>query len=282
MSRWNWYKTTTPKSVEGGIKAKSKKGAIASKWWSKKWIAALERFQIGARLNRGRAYARKGQVAELKIEKGMVTARVQGSRSGAYRIKIKLKTHSESVWKSIAEKVVEQPIFAAQLLGNEMPDEIETLFNPVKTPLFPKTHGDLETDCSCPDWSNPCKHIAAVYYLIAEALDSDPFLLFKLRGIEREEFLEMIRKCGGTEEIEEEPEIEPVELPTEEESFFGVVPEETDSNPSPKTPSLHAAIPKRLGSLGFWRGETPFHEKMEEIYHRASLSAVELIEEKEI
>ena len=227
MSRRYWdswyYPPTTPKEVKGGIKAQSKRGAFADKWWGKTWIETLESFNIGARLSRGRSYARKGQVADLDIAAGMVKAKVQGSRASAYKVTIEFKVLTDKQWQTVMAKLVEEPLFAARLLGNEMPEDIETVFEKVKVNLFPKRRGDLETDCSCPDWSNPCKHIAAVYYLLAEAFDNDPFLLFKLRGMDRDEFLEQLRGSGAVEETgatETGPVFEPVPLPLDPQAFW--------------------------------------------------------------
>ncbi len=269
---YDWYEPTRPKEVKGGIKAQSKRGSFASKWWGKRWIQTLESFDIGARLSRGRSYARKGQVASLEIGKGGVSAKVQGSRSGAYRISIELKAFSGKQWTQIIDRLVEQPIFAAQLLGNEMPEEIESVFEEAGLSLFPQKSRDLQTDCSCPDWSNPCKHIAAVFYLLAEAFDTDPFLLLRLRGMEREEFLEGLRKAGaGQEQSAKEPgpEPEPEPLPLDREAFWG---QRTESEPPAKSypARLHAALPRRLGPLPFWRSDKEFIQEMERIYREAS------------
>ena len=40
--------------------------------------------------------------------------------------------------------------------------------------------------CSCPDSEVPCKHLAATFYLLAEAFDEDPFLILRWRGRDRE------------------------------------------------------------------------------------------------
>lgn len=264
------YEPTRPKNVKGGIKAQSKRGAFASKWWGKRWTQTLESFDIGARLSRGRSYARKGQVASLEISKGRVSGKVQGSRASAYRIAIELKVFGSKQWQQIIDRLVEQPIFAAQLLGNEMPEEIETVFKAASLSLFPQKSRDLQTDCSCPDWSNPCKHIAAVFYLMAEAFDQDPFLLFRLRGIEREEFLELLKDSGAgqdqaTKESEPEPELEPESLPIDAGAFWGESPEPVPlARPYP--PRLHAALPRRLGYLPFWRSGKDFIHKMDAFY----------------
>ena len=272
---YDWYEPASPKEVKGGIKAQSRRGSFTDKWWGKLWIQTLESFNIGARLSRGRTYARLGQVASLDIGKGNVSAKVQGSRSEAYRISIKLKTFTEKQWKQIITWIIEKPIFAARLLGNEMPEEIESVFKKAGLSLFPKRQKDLETDCSCPDWSNPCKHIAAVFYLMAEAFDKDPFLLFKLRGMEREEFLSALQESSVTpdatgEIIDEKPKIDPEPLPLDHNGFWEQ--NSTFTKPvSGVTPvRLHAALPKRLGSLTFWRSNKDFIDEMERIYKNSS------------
>jgi len=170
MTRYwdHYYEPARLKEVENGIKAKSKRGSIGEKWWSKRWVSVLESFNIGARLGRGRSYARKGQVISIDIQKEFVRSKVQGTRSKPYEITISLKPLSDSDWKKAIKAMSRRAIFAAKLLSGEMPSDIEDAFADAKVSLFPEDKEDLKTECSCPDWSNPCKHIAAVYYLLAE------------------------------------------------------------------------------------------------------------------
>ena len=189
---WDYFEPTKPRAVKGGIKAQSKRGAFGESWWARRWIAVLEGFDIGARLGRGRSYARKGQVMNVDISKGTVKAKVQGSSSRPYSITIKIKALSEADWKKLAIEFAREAIFAAKLLAGEMPQEIEQIFTRAGLSLFPAKLRDLETNCSCPDWSNPCKHIAAVYYLLGEEFDRDPFLIFRLRGLSREELIALL------------------------------------------------------------------------------------------
>ena len=267
---YGWYTPAPAREVKGGIKAQSKRGNFASKWWGKRWIEALESFRIGARLSRGRSYARRGQVASLEIEPGEATAKVQGSRSKPYLVEISLPTYSPKQWRQVIDLLIEQPILAARLLGNEMPEEIEEIFTRARLPLFPGTQNDLTTDCSCPDWSNPCKHIAAVFYLMAEAFDNDPFLLFKLRGMERDDLLNALQEGGANrEESEAPPAPEPETLPLETEEFWGRNKEEANPGLSP-VPQLHAALPKRLGPIPLWRSDKSFLDEMESVYQNAS------------
>src|SRR5712692_454057 len=190
---WDYYEPTRPIRVEGGIKTKKEYGQIGETWWSKRWIAVLESFNMGTRLTRGRSYARQGQVISIDVEPGMVEAKVQGSQPKPYKVEIRFKTLSDQDWENVTEAMASQAIFAAKLLAGEMPKNIEEAFGAVKLSLFPTALKELETSCSCPDWANPCKHIAAVYYLLAERFDEDPFLIFKLRGRTKEQIIEVLR-----------------------------------------------------------------------------------------
>src|SRR5438876_6060757 len=191
---WDYYPKSQPKRVEGGIKTKSERGAIGETWWSKRWVHVLESFGMGARLTRGRAYARQGQVLSVDIEPGIVKAKVQGSAPRPYNIKIQLQPLSDRDWDEVTDAMASQALFAAKLLAGEMPTNIEEAFSTVKLSLFPTSIHDLKTDCSCLDWANPCKHIAAVYYILADRFDEDPFLIFKLRGRTKEEIIEALRE----------------------------------------------------------------------------------------
>src|SRR5216683_3974344 len=191
---WGYYEPSRPIRVQGGIKTKKEYGQIGETWWSKRWIAVLESFNMGTRLTRGRSYARQGQVISIDVEPGMVQAKVQGSQPKPYKVEIRFKTLSDQDWENVTEAMASQAIFAAKLLAGEMPKNIEEAFGAVKLSLFPTALKELETSCSCPDWANPCKHIAAVYYLLAERFDEDPFLIFKLRGRTKEQIIEILRQ----------------------------------------------------------------------------------------
>lgn len=196
---WPSYEPTRPIEVENGIKARSKKGKFVQTWWADRWIKALTPLMDSARLSRGRSYARRGQVMEIQVKPGQVSSRVQGSRPKPYKVSIQLQPLSDGQWETVLDALAEQAIFAAQLLNGEMPPNVEEVFRAVKVPLFPDKRGDLKTDCSCPDWANPCKHIAAVYYLLGERFDQDPFLLFELRGRGKEAIIAALRERRAAE-----------------------------------------------------------------------------------
>lgn len=190
---WNYYHENKPKKVANGLKVKSERGSIGETWWSKRWVAVLESFGMGTRLTRGRSYARQGQVVSVDVEPGIVKARVQGSRPKPYNVKIELKPLSDKDWEHVTDAMAEQALFAAKLLAGEMPNNIEEAFAAANVSLFPTATRELVTSCSCPDWANPCKHIAAVYYILADRFDEDPFLIFKLRGRSKEEIIQILR-----------------------------------------------------------------------------------------
>jgi uncharacterized Zn finger protein len=178
--------------VEGGIKARSKRGGIGESWWSGRFIAVLESFGMGSRLTRGKNYARRGQVLDLRVEAGSVTADVQGSRPRPYRVRIGLSAFGKAEWGQVIEALSQDAWYTAKLLAGEMPEEIVGLFESLGLNLFPAKSGDLTMDCSCPDWSVPCKHLAAVFYLLAERFDEDPFEVLGWRGRDREELLDAL------------------------------------------------------------------------------------------
>lgn len=191
---WDYYSENRPRKTANGIKAKSERGAIGETWWSKRWVQALESLGMGTRLTRGRSYARQGQVLSIEIESGLVKAKVQGSMQKPYSIKIQLHPLSKRDWQEVTTAMASQALFAAKLLAGEMPRNIEEAFDSVNLSLFPELEEDLQTSCSCPDWANPCKHIAAVYYILAERFDEDPFLLFKLRGRDKDAIIAALRE----------------------------------------------------------------------------------------
>lgn len=190
---YGWYPPPSRPLPAEGIRARSRRGDIGETWWSRRFIDILESFQMGARLTRGRRYARAGQVLDVAVEPGAVTARVQGSRAKPYRVRIRTLTLSQKDWARVEEAMASRAVFLAKLLAGEMPHDIEQAFAETRLSLFPAAARDLSTECSCPDWANPCKHIAATYYLLAEAFHADPFLIFRWRGRDREELLARLR-----------------------------------------------------------------------------------------
>jgi len=278
------YEPTRPRPVKNGLKAKSQRGLIGETWWSKRWISVLESFGMDARLGRGRSYARRGQVISIEIEKGVVTAMVQGSRPRPYSIEIKLNPLSEEDWGKVTDAMASQAVFAAKLLSGEMPQNIEEAFGKARISLFPTSIKELSTDCSCPDWANPCKHIAAVYYLLAERFDEDPFLIFKLRGQTKEELIRTLRKkrsdqsAGADTASPAEADSSPVETAVPLEKCldtFWQAGEALDSFAvNPSRPEVENAVIKRLGNAPFTVGRQNIAALLAKAYSIAGTTAL--------
>ena len=250
--------------VQDGIKARSKRGAFATKWWAQRWIAVLEGFNLGARLQRGRTYARGGQVLGIDVTPGKVESRVQGSRRDPYRVSIAIKPYSDDERARFKAALEASPLHLAKLLAGEMPQDIETVLETKKVSLFPARQSELTTDCSCPDWSNPCKHIAAVYYLLGEEFDRDPFLLLQVRGITRDHL------------VAPPAELTPVGVrPQLELTWEGERPNVDligDIDPRGRL-----ALLERLGPFPFWRGERALAEVVTPMLERAAENATMLL-----
>ncbi|HEX4815876.1 MAG TPA: SWIM zinc finger family protein [Nonomuraea sp.] len=221
-----------PIRVEGGIRARTRRGSIGSTWWSRRFIDILERICDKGRLARGRAYARQGQVRSIDLSPGEVTASVQGSRPAPYEVVIRIAAYGESRWAELEEAIAEQAVYRAKLLAGEMPAEIEELFAAMGVDLFPR---DLDMECSCPDWGFPCKHLSAVLYLLAESFDDDPFLVLAWRGRTREQLLGSLAETG-----EELPRVEDVPFADRLADFYapGATAHRPERRPAAAAPDL--------------------------------------------
>jgi len=185
---------TRPIKVTGGIQINSTRGAVARTWWSKRFLAVLEQIGVGGRMARGRAYARQGQIVSLDVDTGGAVAKVQGSRPRPYAVRVGVSAFGKAEWAEVAQAMVADASLTAALLAGEMPHEIEDVFTRVGLSLFPASARDLALDCTCPDQAVPCKHLAAVCYVLAERFDADPFAMLALRGRDREALLADLRQ----------------------------------------------------------------------------------------
>ncbi|HEX6100147.1 MAG TPA: SWIM zinc finger family protein [Thermoanaerobaculia bacterium] len=246
-------------AVQDGIKARSKRGAFATQWWAQRWISVLEGFNLGARLQRGRTYARGGQVLGIDVAPGKVEAKVQGSRRDPYRVSIAIKPYTPAEKARFAAALAASPLHLAKLLAGDLPQDIEAVLEQHQLSLFPARQSELTTECSCPDWSNPCKHIAAVYYLLGEEFDREPFLLLQVRGITRDDLAAPAPEPAAIE-------VRPQSSST---SFW------EGTRPSLDLigdidPRGRLALLDRLGPFPFWRSERSLAEVVAPIVEEAA------------
>ncbi|WP_410793525.1 SWIM zinc finger family protein [Kribbella sp. C-35] len=185
------------KGEDAGLPAAKGAGSrrtFGATWWGRAWLEALEqraRLDPG-RLSRGRSYARRGSVLELTVSPGEVEAVVQGSRVTPYQVTVRIRAFSADEWDAVLDVVSAQIGRVAALLDGELPPEVVEDVQAAGLDLLPGA-GEVLTNCSCPDFAVPCKHSAAVCYLVADALDDDPFALLLLRGRRKDELLTTLR-----------------------------------------------------------------------------------------
>lgn len=162
-------------------------------WWGRLWISGLEKLgdDYENRLPRGKKYAEEGAVSHFVVVPGEIQAKVHGRKT--YNVTLGLPALTTMQWERALERIALESRFVASLLAGEMPQGLDETFREAGASLYPRVPKELQTHCDCPDWANPCKHVAAVCYIMAEALDRDPWLLFDLRGKTKEEVLDALQ-----------------------------------------------------------------------------------------
>ena len=163
---------------------------IAKNWWGQAWCRNLEQYaDYASRLDRGKRYIRTGAVLDLKIEKGKIRAKVQGTRKTPYKVEIRIGPLSEEKCQEIIKKCSRKIENLESLLSGTFPEELKELFQG-NNGLFPEPK-EISFNCSCPDWALLCKHVAAALYGVGVRLDNDPALFFQLRGINMDHFIDI-------------------------------------------------------------------------------------------
>lgn len=208
------------------------KRTFAKTTWGDAWLDALRRLDHSNRLSRGRSYATQGRVKDVKIRDGTLEARVKGQRASAYKIYLRLKHFTPVQVENINRIIGQNPAFAAELSTGKLPLDLPVVFERHGIQLFPGSWHEIEAVCSCPDWANPCKHLAAVFYVLAQEIDIDPFMLFSLRGLAKEELMET---AGFAGEVKREDRFVPLT--------------EVTVKPSEPTEFSFAGLDKKAGAI---------------------------------
>ena len=174
-------------------------GQFGKTWWGNEWLKSLTHIDYANRIPRGSAYARKGAVKSIDVKENVITARVSGSRPTPYKVTIRVPLFKKEQTESLMRKLLEQPALISKLLNRELDPEVFQVAKRIGLNLFPQRWSDLDMNCSCPDWAVPCKHLAAVIYMMSREIDNDPFLVFSMHGVD---LLEELKKRNV--EIEKE------------------------------------------------------------------------------
>jgi uncharacterized Zn finger protein len=248
-------------------------------WWSRQWHKALAGATEPRRLKRGVQYAAAGQVLSVQIDQGFAEALVQGSRSQPYKVEIGLPMLTQTQAKRAADALTKKALYVAKLLAGELPHQIAKIFEEAGTPLFPASAVDLSSDCSCPDDHAPCKHVAAVYYILGQEFDRDPFLLLEMRGLKRAQLLAEIqlhRAAGKREAENTPPQPTPPAFPAQTplsatlNDFYAA--QKNHPLTWQRPPNFLANLPppggriRELGSPPFWQSDHDFQEVLRGIY----------------
>lgn len=247
------------------------------KWWEQQWLDLLNSYRFKKRLERGRYYAADGNVLSINFEEQKVVSRVRGTASEPYQQTLWLDPFTDEDWDYVIETMSQQAIFSAKLLAGEMPENIEDVFAPNGLRLFPFTLSDIHSRCDCPDKANPCKHIAAVYYLLGDRFSEDPFLLFQLRGRTKEQIVAALRQKRGMDtgseadkQKNEESRSQKPKLPIEIKDFWKYKQQLESGLAVIAPPPSSETVLDVLGPIG----SAAVTEYLDEIYKNASQQAV--------
>jgi uncharacterized Zn finger protein/superfamily II DNA or RNA helicase len=153
-------------------------------WWGAQWLNALTQIDFDNRLPRGRSYANKGAVSHMEIGNGQIQAKVKGSQPRPYQVVIEVPPIPPQQAKGLLDDLAQDPVIIAKLLNRELDPQVLARAAAHKIAVFPAHWKDLKMRCSCPDWVVPCKHIAAVIYLVSREIDGNPFMVFALKGVD--------------------------------------------------------------------------------------------------
>ncbi len=266
----------------------------AKTWWGQRFIEALEDFTDSGRLARGRSYSTDNRIKQWLLQNGKVDAKIRGNinpyfgvyKEPTYKVSVQMSHLSEAQWQKIIQKLSQKASFISRLLLNEIPENIETVFESVGTHLLPNDYKDFKVSCDCPDYAVPCKHIAGVCYRLAGLMDHDPFLLFEMRGLAPEKLLQQLADSPLGKVLSDAKSNAPVELVPVDSFYTRPVlanpPQDIKlknfwhgQQPLPKSiePSSPAIIPAMLIKKGgdfppFWQKQNSFIEVMEDFYSR--------------
>ncbi len=246
------------------------------RWWGERFWAVMESIGVARRLERGKRYARAERVLTVNIEPGLVTADVQGSRYEPYHVELTLRVFTDEEWERAVEALASQALFAAKLLSGEMPENIEDVFSEIHLPLFPASTRELKMVCTCPDEVSPCKHVAALYYVLAERLDEDPFLLFRWRGKPRELLLREIRRRRAAEASGQKMRAAEVALEESMDDFWKLGAGFDALSISVEPPAVSASLLKRLGLPDLWKPHPEIRGALERLYDKVTERAMAL------
>ncbi len=257
--------------------------------WSGKWLQALQGWVSNSLLSTGRMrYVRAGRVKNLVVDVGRFEADVSEPNEETFHVIISVQTFRDNVWEQAIAAMSEEASFSAHLLNGEIPRDIEDIFEAQGVSLLPSERSDIGSECSGPNWSVPCRHVAAACIAFGDLLDEDPYLLFKLRGRNREQIIAALRELRGTNDGEKSEARAALtdmayEPPLEEciDSYWEMGPEGTDVHIRVHGPEIRMQIIKLLGRPGFIN-DSSLMARLAKVYSTVSQQALKIAYEEPV
>lgn len=173
--------------------AASKYNDYGTTWWGRKWLDSLTGIDLANRIPRGKSYAANNKVKDVSIHQNQIIAKVAGHSRSAYKVCIQLPMFTEQEKKDLMDAIIASPMTTCALANRELEPEIFNIAQKLGIKIFPSSWKDLGMRCSCPDYAVPCKHIAAVIYICSVEIDTNPFILFTMKGLD---LLDELQKRG--------------------------------------------------------------------------------------
>ena len=270
-------------------------------WWGREFLKALEAMMDPGRLARGRSYSHGSRLVRFNMTLSRVTAKIRGNISpyfGVYKtpyydVEIKFRRVPRMQWNSIVTQLGSNADWVTHLLLGEVPPTIEGAFARTKVGLLPRERGDIKPSCSCPDWANPCKHVAGAYYRVASMMDRDPLVLFELRGMKRKTLFDSLAQSkfgaalGGNPDSDTPDLSDALRTPSipvvnsggsstpasDSRAFWRGRPLPAESAADRQVPPISALLLRREGHYPeFWPRQNSFIDAMADIYERVSKS----------
>ncbi|WCR53531.1 MAG: hypothetical protein PG981_000553 [Wolbachia endosymbiont of Ctenocephalides orientis wCori] len=189
-------------------------------WWGERWLKFLNRMSDNNRLSRGRNYANTGRVSNIKINGNIIIAEVYGSGE-SYKVEFILNEFGKSEQQTILQIIETSPAILSKLMKKQLPVSLFDELSSSGIKLFPSKLREIHPRCNCPDSVIPCKHIAAVIYLIAAEIDKNPFMIFQIHNCnlsaiidnldkERQENAQKILKIDDLFKVRSQPKVQTI------------------------------------------------------------------------
>ncbi|MDR1885093.1 MAG: hypothetical protein LBQ56_02375 [Synergistaceae bacterium] len=255
-------------------------------WWTVEWLKHIDKIAGPKQKTAAKNYVRSGHVIEMNVSPGLIDAKVQGRRSAPYHVRLYSPMPTDDQMSVIMRRLSERAIYGAQLLSGEMPRAVREIYASSGAALLPDDFEKCRRMCSCPEQIEDCKHILAVLFVSADVFDRDPFLLLKMRGLEKDALLSSLTSPRGSAlpagepRVCDAPDIDAPPRPTEpapcetpplstDASFYGAegLHEElsgirNDANEAGDVPGDRSS----LFDFPLWRGEASFKESIYPYY----------------